>query len=240
MNGFMAPALFFFTAWALGGASGEEAGSIEGTATYEDGKPVHGATVYAHPLDRGMGAMVPHADSDENGHFIIRIDRSWFGRFAVAGKKEDEDYPDMTMQFYSDGTFQVVKLTSRHPRATVAIRLGPKAGVLVGTVADADTGVPLNTCVDFRRASNPNNFLTGTGLVNARYRVLVPSNTDVLMSIWLAEYKPWYYPGTSDKSHSTPVHLKPGEEQALDIRLEAGKSADDPVCRARAGVLVGQ
>lgn len=239
MSRFMAAALFF-AACTFGGASGEVAGLIDGTVTYEDGKPVHGATVYADPLGRGMGAIVPHADSDENGHFTIHVAPSWFGRFAVAGKKEDEDYPDMSNQFYSDGKFQVVKLTSQHPTATVAVRLGPKAGVLVGTVSDAVSGAPLNTCVDFRRAAEPNNFLTGTGLVNAKYRVLVPSDTDVHMSIWVDEYKPWYYPGTSDKSHSTPVHLRPGEEQKLDIRLEAGQSADDPVCRVSGRVLVSQ
>ena len=113
----------------------DDTGLIDGIVTYEDRKPVKGATVYAVPLGRGMGAIIPHADSDETGHYAIRISRSWFGKFAVVAKKEDEDYPDMSKQFYSDGKFQTVNLSANHPNATVIIRLGPKAGVLLEAVA---------------------------------------------------------------------------------------------------------
>lgn len=208
----------------------ERAGVIDGTVVYEDGKPAKGATVYAVPLGRPLLAIIPHDDTDEAGHFAIHIHRSWFGRFAVAAKKEDEDYPDTSEQFYSDGKFDTVTLTSRHPAANVTIRLGPKAGILVGTVADAVTGAPLNPCVDFARASEPSNFLLATGLVNSKYRVLVPSNTDVLMKIWLEGYKPWYYPGTINRSESQPVHLSPGEERTLDIRLQRGGVSGDAGC----------
>jgi len=87
-------------------------------------------------------------------------------------------------------------------------------------VADAITGAPVNPCVEFRRAQQPNNFLAGTGLVNAKYRVLIPSNTDVLMKVWYDGHRPWYYPGTTSKAQTRPVNLKPGEETKWEIRLE--------------------
>jgi hypothetical protein len=203
-------------------------GLIEGTVSYENGGPVDGATVYASPMDRAIGGIIPNAKTDRAGHFAIS--HLWFGKFAVGAEKLDEDYPNMTEQFYSDGKFETVTLTSRRAAASVGIRLGPKAGILTGTVVDAITDAPLNPCVDFTRSSNPNNFLSGTGLVNAEYRVLVPSDTDVNMKIWHDGYKPWYYPGSVDKSERKPVHLKPGEIRTLNIRLQPGNNPAEAGC----------
>src|ERR1700747_2259237 len=188
----------------------EDKGVIQGTAIYEDGRPVKDATVYAQPMGRPMIGIVPHTTTDEGGHFSVS--HLWLGKYAVGAEKLDEDYANMTSQFYSDGKFETVVLTSSHPAASVSIRLGPKAGVLVGTVVDAVTNAPLNACAEFRRAKNPGNFLSGTGLVNAKYRVLVPSDTDVLIKVWYGGHKSWYYPGTTEKAQSRPANLKPGEE----------------------------
>ena len=198
----------------------DEAGLIDGIVTYEDGNPVKGATVYAVPLGRPIGAIIPHGDSDETGQFAVRIPASWFGKFAVVAKKEDEDYPDMSQQFYSDGEFKTVTLTSSKTAETVMIRLGPKAGVLLGTVADALSNAPLSPCVEFRRASEPSNFLSASGLVKPKYKLLIPSDTDILVKISLDGYKTWYYPGTVEKEARQVVRLKPGEERTVNIRLQ--------------------
>jgi hypothetical protein len=216
----------FLTLFSLAApAAKDEGGLINGTVTYEDDKPVNGATVYAVPLGKALGAIIPHANSDESGHFSIRIARSWFGDFAVAAKKEDEDYPDMSQQFYSDGKFKTVTLSANHPSRNVAIQLGPKGGVLLGTVADAFTNAPLNPCVEFRRALEPNNFLSGSGLVKPSYKLLVPADTDVLVAIYLDGYRTWYFPSTVVLAKRQPVRLKPGEKKVVDIRLEPDASA---------------
>jgi hypothetical protein len=207
-----------------------DSGLIDGTVFYENGKPVKGATVYAKPLGRPIAAIIPHADSDETGYFAVHIPRSWFGKFAVVAKKEDEDYPDMSEQFYSDGKFQTVTLTAHGPAATVKIRLGPKAGVLTGTVADASTGAPLSPCVEFKRASKPNNYLSGSGMVKPKYRLLIPSDTGILIKMSLDGYKLWYYPGTFDKSASRSLRLMPAEEQTLDIRMQPDSGVGSTGC----------
>lgn len=217
-------------------ASDVRPGLIEGTVYYADGRPATGATVYSQPMDRPMAAIVPHAKTDDAGHFAIP--HLWLGKFAVGAEKLDEDYPNMTMQFYSGGKFETVILTSAHTAATVSVRLGAKAGILTGTVADAVTAAPLNPCVEFRRASQLNNFLAGTGLVNAKYRVLIPSNTDVLMKIWFEGHKPWYYPGTTNKAQARPVNLKPGEETTLEIRLEPDSNDHAEGCGMPLGTVV--
>ena len=200
-------------------------GLVYGIVIYQDKKPAKGATVYATPLGRPIGAVIPHADSDDTGYYAIRIPRSWFGNFAVAAKKEDEDYPDMSKQFYSDGKFQTVTISASHPEANVVIRLGPQAGVLRGTVVDAHSDESLSPCVEFRRAAKLNNFLSGSGLVKPTYKLLIPPDTDVLMQISLDGYRTWYFPGTIDKETQRPVRLRPGETKTVDIRLVPDESA---------------
>jgi len=136
----------------------------------------------------------------------------------------------MNSGFYSDSEITPITLSLSHPSASDTILLGPKAGILIGAVTDAVTGTPLDPCVDFHRASDPNNFLSGTGLVNAKYRVLVPSDRDVIMKVWHEGYLPWYYPGTSNKSEAKPLRLKSGEERTLRIRLQPGNNASDAGC----------
>lgn len=197
-----------------------EMGLIDGTVVYEDGRPTKSAIVYASPLGRPIAAIIPQAETDETGYFRIDIPISWFGKFAVVAKKEDEDYPDMSQQFYSEGKFKTITLTSGHPAETIIIRLGPKAGVLVGTVAEVVSNTPLSPCVEFRRASEPNNFLRVSGSVKPQYKLLIPPDTDILVNISLDGYKTWYYPGRIDHAAATPVRLGPGEKKTLDIRLE--------------------
>ncbi len=69
--------------------------------------------------------------------------------------------------------------------------------------------------------------MSGTGLVNAEYRVLVPSDRDVIMKIWFEGYLPWYYPGTSRKSEAKPLRLKSGELRTLPIRLQPGSDPSE-------------
>jgi hypothetical protein len=70
-----------------------------------------------------MAAIIPLAETDETGYYAIHISGSWFGKFAVAAKKEDENLPHMSNQFYSDGNFQTATLTASHPTETVIVRL---------------------------------------------------------------------------------------------------------------------
>jgi hypothetical protein len=93
-------------------ATDENSGVIEGTVRYENGNPADGATVYASPMGRPMAAIIPQATTDETGHFAIS--HLWWGKYAVAAEKLDEDYPDMSKQFYSDGEFETVFLSARH------------------------------------------------------------------------------------------------------------------------------
>ena len=206
-------------------------GLIEGTVYYENGNLAKGATVYVVPVDRGFDLSLPHAKTDGTGHFVIS--HLWLGKFAIGAEKLDEDYPRMIDAFYNGFKLQTITLTGRSPDVgSVKVLLGPKAGILVVHVADSITGAPLNPVVEFRWVSDPNNFVLGRSFGNSEYRMLVPSDKDVTMKVWDSGYKCWYYPGTANKSQSKPVHLRPGEEEKLDIRLQRVANSGDAKCRS--------
>jgi hypothetical protein len=198
---------------------GQDNGSVHGTVVDDGGTPVKGATVYAQPLDRPMAGIIPHNISDESGSYSIsKLD---FGRYSVWAAKPDEGYPELNFAFYTGfhAKLPVIKFSAQHQSATVVLHLGKEAGILKGTVADAVTGKPLNANVEFRWVSEPQNFLSGSGLANAQFRILVPSDAAVTMVVSLAGYENWSY--ITDKgSVSNAVLLLPGEELNLDIRLQ--------------------
>jgi hypothetical protein len=212
-------------------------GSIGGIVVNKRGQFVEKATVYADVLgNRPYIGLIPQGETDETGHFAIQ-GLEW-GQYAVSAKKEEEDYPEMRQAFYSGGTMLTVMLRPPDANVTVTIRLGPKAGVLVGAVRDAVTGDPLNPCVRLTRVSDPNLFIEGTGLVNHVYRLLIPSNTDVMMEVWLEGYKTWHYTRSKHRSTIKSVRLEPGEDQRLDIQLEPDSNVNQGSCGMPVGTVV--
>jgi hypothetical protein len=214
----------------------DDRGLIDGIVTYQDRKPVKGATVYAVPVGRPMGAKIPYAETDDTGYYAIHIPRSWFGKFAVAAKKEAENFPDMSNEFYSDGNFQTATLSANHPAKTVLIRLGSKAGALTGTVRDAITGATLYPCLELRRRNG--NFVSGSGLIKENFRVLIPAETEVTVKMWLDGYRPWFYPGTDEQSRSGPLHPRPDEQKIIEIRLQPRASDSKLGCGMPVGPVV--
>lgn len=198
---------------------GQDNGSVYGTVVDDSGTPVKGATVYAQPLDRPMAGIIPHDISDRNGSFTIsKLD---YGRYSVSAAKPDEGYPELYFAFYTGfhAKLLVIKLSAQHQSASVALHLGKKAGILKGTVADAVTGKPVNANVEFRWVSEPQNFLRGSGLANAQFRILVPSDVAITMVVSVAGYENWSY--KADKGFvKNAVLLLPGEELNLDVRLQ--------------------
>jgi hypothetical protein len=198
---------------------GQDNGSVNGTVVDGSGTTVKGATVYAQPMDRPMASVVPQATTDRNGAFTIsKLD---YGRYSLSAAKPDEGYPELDFAFYTGfhAKLVVIELSVQHRSARVALRLGKKAGILKGTVADAVTGRPLNADVEFRWVSEPQNFLSGSGLANAQFRILVPSDVPITMVVSLDGYENWSY--KSDKgSAKDAVLLLPGQDLNLDIRLQ--------------------
>ena len=204
---------FFLAAIAL--AQGQ--GVIQGLVVNEEGTPIAEAKVHAEPLDgRTRGTLVRYVETDAQGRF--RIDRLEWGKYMISAKKEESGYPDMMYAFYNNNLFTTVTLSQLSPLADVRIQLGPQAGVLTGTITDAESGNPVNAGFRFTPAERPNNWLSKSA--PPRYRVLLPAREGVFLEVTAPGYKKWHYGGTPSAPKGIPLRLASGAEMVLDIRLE--------------------
>jgi hypothetical protein len=193
---------------------------ITGTVVDEHGIPVKHMTVEAWPLDMGHSGGIDQALTDENGHFALTVvsgslpDGHVYGmRWAVYPHQEKGDYyADLSSRFYKTtaSEAQHIEFAPGTPETNVELKLGPKAGVLKGKVTDAVSGVPVKPEFEFAWVSDPENKL-GESTSNS-YRILLPSNTDIKLTVLSRGYKPWSYPGT--------INVGPGQDMTLDIQME--------------------
>jgi hypothetical protein len=131
-------------------------GVIRGTVVDEVGQPIQAAKVHAELHGVGMAKAIRYVESDENGAFAI--DRLDYGTYDVNGQKEEDVYPDTSFSFSTDKPLAAVQISPDRPIATVALKLGPKAAIMSGTVRDALTGKPIPVGFMLRRADNPEEF----------------------------------------------------------------------------------
>jgi hypothetical protein len=206
--------------WVLSAAAtsfGQVYASIRAKVLDEKDEPVRGAIVEAVPTG-GISGAIPWCKSDESGSCAISPGN--LGSFTVTASKEEDGYPKQTMYFYAavNSKPEIVILSHEQPAQSTLVHLGKKGGILIGTVADAKTGKPLNANAEFRWVSDPRIFLSGSGLTNARFRILVPPDVAVTMVVSLDGYENWSYSlGRGELRNA--ILLRPGEELALDVRL---------------------
>jgi hypothetical protein len=214
--------LFLTTSVAIAGTA-----KITGTVVDEHGVPVKHMTVEAWPLDMGHSGGTDQALTDENGRFVLTVvsgslpdGHSYGMRWAVYPHQEKGDYySDLSSRFYKTTASQAqhIEFSPGTPEANVELKLGPKAGALRGKVTDVVTGVPVKPEFEFEWASDPQNKLGETTSGND-YRILLPPNTDIKLTVLSRGYKPWSYPGT--------INVGPGQDMTLDIQMEPVPSAN--------------
>jgi len=118
---------------------------------------------------------------------------------------------------------QFVTLTSSQSSATVVLKLGPKAGVLLPTVKDKFTGEPVTdfqvswTILDSDEASS---ISGGETIGQETRRTIVPPEKYLVLTISARGYKKWIYHDPSDPSRPAFIRFQPGEEKELLVELE--------------------
>jgi len=122
--------------------SSQPEGTITGTVHDEHGQPFKGVQVCTARRDAPAGPResrgdCPAATTDEAGQF--RIDHVAMGATDVEAIKPEDGY----VAFAGTSVRDVVTLTPNQPSATVLLRLGPKAAVLLPSVKDKFTGEPV-------------------------------------------------------------------------------------------------
>ena len=180
--------------------------------------PVGDALAAAYPQGVAMASAPEWCRTNLSG--VCSLELHSAGQYAILASKEQDGYPRQ-YPFYTGlnvAPQAMVNITAGHFNETVVTHLGKRAGILIGTVRDAETGKPLNANVEFRWVAEPSNFLSGSGLTNATFRILVPADAPLTMVVSLDGYENWRYmlgPGEARDA----LLVKPGEELTLDIRL---------------------
>jgi hypothetical protein len=204
--------------------AGQGRGSVSVKVLGEHGVPVEGAMVRANPITRcAMAMAIPECLTESAGSCTLNLyyDQKCGGKYSITASKVEDGYPELDSWFYSaaDPTFKEtdVELSDDHLSDAVSIHLGKRAGILTGTVEDAATGQPLFAGVRFSWVSIPRNFL-GTGLNKPKFRILIPSDTPIIMIVLQKGYEDWTY-ALGKGAMKNAIVLRPGEEMKLDIRL---------------------
>ncbi len=208
-------------------AQGKEVGEgvIQGVVLGEGGQPVRGAKVHAELNAIAMAKKIRYVETDENGFFLI--DRLDFGKYYVGAMKEEEGYGNSDSSFFNDNPLPMAQITAQHRSADVVVNLGPKAGILTGTISDALTGKPILAGFDLAQVKDRTRWM-GTS-ASPNFRVLIPSSKEIEVKVSAPGYAAWVYPDPSIPSQV--LRMDPGSEIHLDIQLKPVHDRSLPVSR---------
>jgi hypothetical protein len=187
----------------------QEGGSIRGTVLDENGAPISGAKVNAERENGRPGSLlIRYVETDSHGQF--EITRLTWGKYRLFAKNEDAGYPDMRWAFYSNDVYPIVALSPGVPEPEIRIQLGPKAGILTGSITNSLTGAPISAGFKLTRTAPANKWISTS--VAPNFRLLLPPATDILLEVSAPGFRTWTLP--------YPLYLQPGSETRLDIPLE--------------------
>jgi carboxypeptidase family protein len=188
-------------------------GEIKGTVTDQNGSPVSGATIYAVPQGLVFDDITPRSvRTDSNGRFDFHGGLQLVA-YKIYSQKEADSYPNPLDQFYAAANDQapMVDLTPNQPSASVTVKLGDKAAVIVGRVIDRDTGAVLTARICFLDTLGKSH-LADSATADGTFRALLPPDKDLTLLV------------VSDSSHHllhtrlpAPLRLEPGQYVYMDI-----------------------
>ena len=203
----------------------DHSGVVRGVVIDAVGNPVAAARVKA-TYTGAFDGIVPSATSDSSGQFVI--EHLPFGKYYVTASKEQDGYPDQSNPFYTgfNSHLVTVELDSNQPEQNVTVWLGERAGLIFGTVVDAETHEPLQPWAELRWKDEPSIFLSGTGLIASSFRLLVPANTTLSLVVCETGYEPWFY-RNQDSNHS--LRLAQGQESKLEIAMKPNGDKNKPL-----------
>jgi hypothetical protein len=206
-------------------SKGDGEGVIQGVVIGEGGQPVRGAKVHAELNGVAMAKKIRYVETDESGFFLI--DRLDFGNYYVGAMKEEEGYGSSDSSFFNDNPLPMAQITAEHRSADVVVNLGPKAGILTGTISDALTRKPISGGFDLAQVKDRSKWM-GTSAAS-RFRVLIPSSKEIEVKVSAVGYKTWVYPDPAIPSQV--LRMDPGSEIHLEIRLKPAHDQNLPTSR---------
>jgi hypothetical protein len=191
-------------------------GVIRGIVFNDVGERVAGVRVTARPNEGPFMGVLPNALTAEDGSF--QIDKLIWGEYTLETEKEEAGYMRTGSLFFASGPMRnaVGTVGPKEPEAEVRIMIGPRAGIVSGTITDAVTRKPIPsaslTTYDWNGSDEGMSGRWVSQGVDSTFRVLLPPRQLLGLSVRASGYKVWRKP--------TPTNLEPGTELALDIELQ--------------------
>jgi hypothetical protein len=172
--------------------SSQPEGTISGTVLGERGQPFKGVQVCTYLRGAPSGSResrgdCPAATTDGAGQF--RIDHVAIGAVSVEAIKLEDGY----VAFAGTSVTEEVTLTPNQPSATVVLKLGPKAGVLLPSVKDKFTEKPITgfqvswLIVDSDKPYS--SYSGGQTVLQGERRAIVPPEKYLVLTISARGYK---------------------------------------------------
>jgi hypothetical protein len=187
---------------------------VTGTVLNQEGQPIANANVcIVTTVKPNNTTTMCNNVTDQAGHFEIQ--HVAMGSFEVLAVKEEDGYARFNRM---TGDQIKVVLTLQEPTANVTIKLGPKAGMLIGSVRDSVTGKPVDKIRVIYTAATDERSGGGSasGYMNGEFRVNLPTASDFIVIVTAPGYKPWIY---NDPVEGLSLRLASGEQKSLDIEL---------------------
>lgn len=200
-------------------------GVIQGVVLGEEGRPVRGAKVHAELKGIPMHKAIRYVETDGKGFFLI--DRLEFGTYYVSAIDEEKKYGDSGFSFFNDQPVPLAQISAQHRIADVVVNLGPKAGILTGTISDAATGKPIPAGFDLAQVKDRTKWMSTSAAPN--FRVLIPPSKEIEVKVSAPGYEAWVYPDPSIPSQV--LRMDPGSEIHLDIQLKPVHDRGLPVSK---------
>jgi hypothetical protein len=186
-----------------------EHGRVTGTVLTQEGQPVKDATVCVVVWTTGTNATCRDT-TDEEGRFDIKS--TPMGTFRVTASKEEDGYSMLDGQAGGEK----VDLTAANPSADVLIKLGTRAGILIGSVKDSVTGKPVDRIQLNYISTTGKGTGTASGYEHGAFRFNLPTTDEYIFLVSAPGYKTWFY---RDADQDASLHLASGEQKNLDIYL---------------------
>jgi hypothetical protein len=200
-------------------------GVIQGVVLGDGGQQVRAAKVHAELKGVAMAKKIRYVETDENGFFVIR--RLGFGTYYVGAMKEDECYGSSDFSFFNDKPLATAQISAQHRIADVVVNLGPKAGILSGTIRDSFTGKPVPAGFDLAQVKDRNKWMRTSAAPT--FRVLIPSSKEMEVKVSAPGYETWVYPDPSIPSQV--LRMEPGSQIHLDIILKPAYDRSLPISK---------
>jgi hypothetical protein len=200
-------------------------GQITGTVVDCDGRLLE--NIFVHAFRQESHMYMPTAITNKDGRFSI--DELESGTYSLFGESDAAAYPDTSLSFYSEHEPTKV-LQVEGGAADTTLVLGPRAGILSGTVTNSRTGKVVRPADGLRfiftRTSDPGRSIEFHG--PAKFHWLIPPDVGVTLEVLAEGYKPWTYSDPSDISGPLPLRFSSGEGETLNIELDPAVSEAEP------------